>query len=81
MEDRLVAIVMMAHQGRLSWILGCAALMAASIALRTAPGRRWYDVLSTFFFLLLIFSLVVVLTLQLFFDVPVAGLEVVSFRE
>ena len=78
--EQLVMVVVTAYQDRLAFLAICAALLAAAITVRLSPGRRWYDSATTFLILTTLLTALAYLTTHVLLDLPIAGIEVVSFR-
>ena len=77
----MVMLVVTAYQARLAMVVVAALALAGAITLRLAPGRRWYDSASTF--LLLSGALVgaVFLGVHVLMGMPVASIELLTFRD
>ena len=79
--EMISMLIVTAHQGRFGFIVVTAALLAGALALRWSHRRRWYDSVATFLLLTVLFTTTGYLALHVLLDVPVAGFEVVTFRD
>lgn len=80
-REAMWMFIVTAHAERLGFLAVCAALAAGALALRTAQGRRWYDVASTFALLTVAFTGIGYLGVQVLAEIAVAGIEFIAWRE
>lgn len=77
----MMMLVLTAYEGRLAMVSVAATALAGAITLRLAPGRRWYDSLSTFLLLSGVLLAAVFLAVHVLMDLPVAQIELLTFRD
>ena len=77
----MVMLVVTAYQARLVMVVVAALALAGAITLRLAPGRRWYDSVSTFLLLSGALIGVTFLAVHVLMGLPVASVELLTFRD
>ena len=80
-REMMWMFIVTAHAERLGFLAVCAALAAGAVSLRTAQGRRWYDVASSFTLLTATFVGIGYLAIQVLAEIAVAGIEFIRWRE